>query len=144
MSLSESTEVRCATCGTKNRVPWSATGLSRCGRCKSLLPWIAESRDETFADVVTASSIPVLVDFWAQWCGPCQTVSPSLEHLARELSGQVKLVKINVDESPKVAGQFGVQAIPTLLVIWGQKVLSRQTGAAPERQLKRWLEEALI
>jgi thioredoxin 2 len=94
--------------------------------------------------VVTASTIPVLVDFWAQWCGPCRTVSPSLEHLARELTGQIKLVKVSVDESPKLAGQFRVQAIPTLLVIWGEKVLSRQTGAAPEHQLKTWLEEALM
>jgi thioredoxin 2 len=109
-----------------------------------VLPWIAEAGDQTFADVVTASTIPVLVDFWAPWCGPCRTVSPSLEHLARELVGQVKLVKINVDESQKVAGQFGVQAIPTLLVIRGEKVLSRQIGAASERQLKTWLEEALI
>jgi thioredoxin 2 len=109
-----------------------------------LLPWVAESGDETFADVVTASIIPVLVDFWAPWCGPCRTVSPSLEHLAREMAGRVKLVKINVDESPLVSGQFGVQAIPTLLVISGEKVLSRQTGAAPEGQLKTWLEEALM
>ncbi|HEX3564114.1 MAG TPA: thioredoxin [Acidimicrobiales bacterium] len=108
-----------------------------------MLPWIAEAGDETFADVVTASVIPVLVDFWAPWCGPCRTVSPSLERLARQFAGQVKLVKINVDDSQKVAGQFGVQAIPTLLVIRGERVLSRQTGAAPEQQLKTWLEGAL-
>jgi thioredoxin 2 len=138
-----STVTQCATCGTKNRVPWSATGRPRCATCKSPLPWIAEAGDDTFADVVTASATPVLVDIWAPWCGPCRMVSPALEHLAHELAGRVKLVKVNADESPVLSGRFGVQAIPTLMVVSGDTVLSRRTGAAPEAQLRTWLEEVL-
>ena len=138
-----STVAQCANCGTKNRVPWSTTGSPRCANCKSPLPWIAEAGDDTFADVVTASATPVLVDIWAPWCGPCRMVSPALEHLAHELAGRVKLVKVNADESPALSGRFGVQAIPTLMLISGDTVLSRRTGAAPEAQLRTWLEEVL-
>ncbi len=143
MTATGSTVVQCTTCGTKNRIPWAATGTPRCGKCKSLLPWIAEAGDDTFADVVTASGLPVLVDIWAPWCGPCRMVSPALEHLAGEMAGRLKLVKINADEAPRVSGRFEVRAIPTLLVMHGEEVLSRQTGAAPEHQLRTWLEEVL-
>jgi thioredoxin 2 len=143
MSPAGSTVTQCAKCGTKNRVPWSATGSPRCAKCKSSLPWIAEAGDDTFADVVTASATPVLVDIWAPWCGPCRMVSPALEHLAHELAGRVKLVKVNADEAPALSSRFGVQAIPTLMLISGDRVLSRRTGAAPEPQLRTWLEEVL-
>jgi thioredoxin 2 len=135
--------VQCATCGTRNRVPSAAAGVPRCGTCKSALPWIAEADDETFADVVTGSVLPVLVDIWAPWCGPCRMVSPALEHLAGEMAGRIKLVKVNTDAAPRVSSDFEVRAIPTLLVMRGEKVLSRQTGAAPEHQLRLWLEEVL-
>jgi thioredoxin 2 len=93
--------------------------------------------------VVTASVIPVLVDIWAPWCGPCRMVSPALEHLAGEMAGRIKLVKVNADVAPQVSAAFEVRAIPTLLVMRGGEVLSRQTGAAPEHQLRNWLEEVL-
>ncbi|HVB92732.1 MAG TPA: thioredoxin [Acidimicrobiales bacterium] len=143
MVTSGSKVVRCAACGTKNQVPSAASGIPRCAKCKSLLPWIGEAGDDTFADVVTASVIPVLVDIWAPWCGPCRMVSPALEHLAGEMAGRIKLVKVNADDAPRVSARFGIQAIPTLLVMRGDQVLARQTGAAPEDTLRTWLEGVL-
>ena len=137
------TLVQCQTCGTKNRVPWQADGVPRCGKCKSALPWIGEAGDDTFAEVVTASVLPVLVDVWAPWCVPCRAISPALERLASDMAGQIKLVKVNADEAPQVSSRFEIRAIPTLLILRGEKVLSRQTGAAPEPQLRDWVERAL-
>jgi thioredoxin 2 len=138
-----STLVGCESCGTKNRVPSAAAGAPRCGRCRADLPWIVDAGDESFAEVVDESKVPVLVDMWAPWCGPCRMVSLALESLAKELAGRLKLVKVNVDESPKLAERFGVQGIPTLLVMQGGKVAARQTGAAPESALREWLERSL-
>lgn len=143
MTSAGSTITRCSVCGTKNRIPWAAAGTPRCAKCKSALPWIGEAGDDTFADVVTGSVVPVLVDIWAPWCGPCRAVSPALERLAEEFAGRIKLVKVNADDAPRLSARFEVRAIPTLLVMAGNDVLSRQTGAAPEHQLRSWLEEAL-
>ena len=135
--------VQCQVCGRKNRVPASGSGTPRCGNCGAPLPWITDADDDTFAETVEASSTPVLVDLWAPWCGPCRTVSPTLEKLAREMAGRVKLVKINVDEAPSLARRFAVQGIPTLVVMQGPHETARQTGAAPEHALRGWLEGAL-
>jgi thioredoxin 2 len=135
--------VVCGTCGTKNRVPAAAKGTPRCAKCKTPLPWIVDADDDTFAEVVEAASIPVLVDLWAPWCGPCRMVSPALESLARQYAGRVKLVKVNVDDSPAVASRFDVRGIPTLLLVSGGQVVSRQTGAAPEPALRGWLDQGL-
>jgi thioredoxin 2 len=135
--------VVCPSCGRKNRVPAAAGGKPRCGSCHSPLPWVAEADDETFAERVARAGLPVLVDLWAPWCGPCRAVSPALENLARDRAGRVKLVKVNVDESPATANRFGVQGIPTLLVLHKGTVVARQTGAAPEHALRQWLDQAL-
>jgi thioredoxin 2 len=135
--------VKCPVCGKKNRVPAAASGIPQCGNCHSPLPWIADAGDDGYRDVVEASSLPVLVDLWAPWCGPCHLVSPALEQLANDFAGKVKLVKINVDESPLISQRFGVQGIPTLLVTRKGEVIARQTGAAPESTLRAWLEDAL-
>jgi thioredoxin 2 len=135
--------VTCENCGTKNRVPAAATGTPRCGKCHKPLPWIAEAGDDTFAEVVEASALPVLVDLWAPWCGPCRMVSPALEALAREYAGHVKLVKVNVDQSPGIARRFKVRGIPMLLVVDHGGVVAEQTGAAPEPALRAWLHGAL-
>lgn len=95
--------VTCATCGTKNRVPDRASGVPKCGKCGASLPWITESGDDEFDEIVEDAAIPVLVDMWAEWCGPCRMVSPALEQVARDLSGRLKLVKVNVDTSPVLA-----------------------------------------
>jgi thioredoxin 2 len=137
------TVVRCEKCGTKNRVPAAAPGVPHCGKCGAPLPWITEAGDDTFAAVVEESSVPVLVDLWAPWCGPCRMVSPALEELARRYAGSLKLAKVNVDEAPGLSHRFGVQGIPTMLVMKGRDILARQTGAAPEPVLRDWLEKTL-
>ncbi|HKA04803.1 MAG TPA: thioredoxin [Acidimicrobiales bacterium] len=135
--------VECPNCGRKNRVPTSAHGVPRCGQCHQSLPWMADATDATYASVVEDAALPVIVDLWAPWCGPCRMVSPALENLARQYAGKVKLVKVNVDESPAISQRFGVQAIPTLLLVRKGEVLARQTGAAPERTLRTWLDDGL-
>lgn len=135
--------VQCTSCGKRNRVPASAKGLPKCAHCGTSLPWLAKADDDSFSEVVEASGTPVLLDLWAPWCGPCRQVSPALEQLAARFAGRIKLVKVNVDESPRTAMRFDVKGIPTLMVFRDGEVLSRQTGAAPEPQLRRWLESVL-
>jgi thioredoxin 2 len=135
--------VVCDNCGKKNRVPAVATGVPHCSNCHARLAWIAAADDDDFAEVVEAATMPVLVDLWAPWCGPCRTVSPALEHLAHECAGRVKVVKVNVDESPRATQRFGVQGIPTLVVVHGRDTIARQTGAAGEGVLRAWLQDAL-
>jgi thioredoxin 2 len=135
--------VRCETCGANNRVPPAAEGVARCAKCHSPLPWIVTADDSSFDAVAVRARLPVLVDLWATWCGPCRAVSPALEQVARRLAGRVKLVKVDVDASPAVARRFEVQAVPTLVVLKDGAVLSRRAGAAPARDLEVWVEEAL-
>jgi thioredoxin 2 len=141
--MAESHIVTCPHCGRKNRVPASAAGTPRCGQCHQPLPWIVDAGDEDFAEIAERSTVPALIDLWAPWCGPCRMVSPALEQLATEMAGRLKLVKVNVDESPKLQQRFGVQAIPTLMVLRDGQVTARQTGAAPAATLRAWLDGAL-
>ena len=133
----------CERCGRKNRVPAAAVGSPRCGNCGTPLPWVVDAGDDDFADVVEQSTSPVVVDRWAPWCAPCRIVSPALEQLSREFAGKVKLVKVNVDQAPKLSQRFTIQAIPTLLLFRHGEVIARQTGAAPVHTLRSWLEQAL-
>ena len=133
----------CPNCGQKNRVPASAKGTPRCGKCHQPLPWIVDAGDVDFADVVDTSTVPVLLDLWAPWCGPCRMVSPALENLARERAGSLKLVKVNVDESPVTARRFNAQSIPLLVLLRRGEVIAQQVGAAPEDALRAWLSGAI-
>ena len=135
--------VRCESCGTKNRVPSAAAGVPKCGSCGAWLPWIVEATEEEFSEVVEQAKIPVVVDFWAEWCGPCRMVSPALESLARQFANRIKLVKVNVDHAPGLSRRFEVQSIPTLLVLRGKEVIGRKIGADTEASLRTWLERSL-
>jgi thioredoxin 2 len=135
--------VTCPHCGRKNRVPAAVAGKPRCAQCHQWLPWIVDARDDTFAQIAENSSIPVLVDLWATWCGPCRTVSPALEQLAQERAGQLKLVKVDVDVAPALSQRFAVRAVPTLLLLREGEVLGRQSGAAPIAGLRAWVDETL-
>ena len=135
--------MRCEHCGRTNRVPAAAAGTIRCGGCHRPLAWVADADDDTFAEIAEAATVPVLVDLWAPWCAPCRIVSPALERLARDLAGRIKLVKVNVDESPKIQQRFGVQAIPTLMVLRNGQVAARRSGAAPASDLRAWVESAI-
>jgi thioredoxin 2 len=144
MSASSPTQVVvCSNCQTKNRVPSVAKGVPRCGKCRGPLRWVVNATDTDFASIAEAATIPVLVDVWAPWCGPCRMVSPALEQLADELAGRLKLVKVNADDSPVVSSQFEVQAIPTLVLLNRGKVVDKQVGAAPAAFLRSWLMEKL-
>ncbi|MCC5581961.1 MULTISPECIES: thioredoxin [Microtetraspora] len=141
--VTESSVVQCPNCGRRNRLPRTASGVPRCGDCHQSLPWIIEAGDDDFTEVAEAARIPVLVDFWAEWCGPCRMVTPALEQVAEELAGRIKLVKVNVDEAPGLSERFGVQTIPTLAVLKQGQVVGRQRGAAPASELREWVGDAL-
>ena len=94
------------------------------------------------ADVLQSSE-PVVVDFWAEWCGPCKMIAPSLEEIATELNGKVKIAKLNIDENPELAAQFGVRSIPTLMIFKGGEVADMKVGAAPKTALSNWIGSAV-
>ncbi len=135
--------VTCPHCSTKNRVPAVADSTPKCGNCHQRLPWIVDAGDDDFAEVAEQAPIPVLVDLWATWCGPCRMVSPALERIATDRSGELKLVKVDVDKAPRLSQRFEVRAVPTLMVLRDGDVLARQPGAAPEPALRSWLDQAL-
>lgn len=134
--------VACPSCGTKNRVPLSGAGVPRCGSCKTPLPWLVPAQGTDF-DQAVSSRVPVLVDLWAPWCGPCRMVAPGVERAARELAGHLKVVKVNVDEAPEVSARFSVQGIPTLLILRDGQVVAEQVGALPADQLLDWVRSTV-
>jgi len=102
-----------------------------------------EVNDKNFSLEVLQSDIPVLVDFWATWCGPCKSIGPVIEELSKEYTGKVKVTKLNVDENPATPGQYGVRGIPTLILFKGGKIVEQIVGAVPKARLTAMLEKAL-
>jgi thioredoxin 2 len=140
--------IRCPACGATNRVPAEKIkqGLKPvCGRCKTPLSLSKpiEVTDATFSDDVERSPLPVLLDMWAAWCGPCRTIAPVIEQLAVEMAGRVRVAKLNVDENPMTASRFNVRSVPTLLVLKGGREVDRIVGVQPRSEIARRLERAI-
>jgi thioredoxin 1 len=99
--------------------------------------------DANFESDVKGASGPVVVDFWAEWCGPCKMIAPALEEIAKEMQGKVTIAKLNVDENPGVAGTYGIRSIPTLMLFKDGKMASSKVGAVPKSELKKWIAGAI-
>lgn len=132
------TIIACSNCGGRNRVGPVERGIPRCARCKQSLPWVVDADDSTFAEETTAS-VPVVVDYWAAWCGPCRMISPVLEDLAQRHAGHLKVVKVDVDANPALAARAGAQSIPLLVVMRDGQERDRIVGALPRAALEQRL-----
>ncbi len=130
------TIITCTNCAAKNRVRAVASGVPRCSVCHTPLAWIVDTDASGFHEEI-ASSLPVLIDFWAPWCGPCRMVSPVVEQMGREYAGRLKVVKLDIDTAPAIASRYGVQGIPLLLVLKDGREVDRVVGAVPAAQLRQ-------
>lgn len=138
-------EVTCSSCSARNRVPATRLGdKAKCARCKvALLPLsspVALATPEDFDELVRDSPLPVLVDFWAAWCGPCRMVAPEMEKLARDRSQRVLVAKVDTEALPSVAQRFNIRSIPTMILFRGGAEARRLSGAMPAAEISRKLE----
>ena len=142
--------VKCAGCGTKNRIPSGRLHEGpKCGKCGSPLN-LSGSRgvcvdvtDQSFDREVISHPGPVLVDCWAQWCGPCKMVAPVLDQLAMEYRGRLKIAKLNVDENPYTASRYGIRSIPTMLIFKNGAQIDTLVGALPKGEIEKHISRAL-
>lgn len=139
--MSETLRVVCPACATVNRVLRERLAQGRCGRCKERLFMARplELSEANFGSHVESSDLPVVVDFWAPWCGPCRTMAPHFERAAAELEPHVRLAKLNTEESQQVAARFAIRGIPTLIVFRNGREIARQSGAMDHAGLTRWI-----
>jgi thioredoxin 2 len=141
--------MRCPACSTANRVPRAKLrqGLRPvCGRCKASLSGNGHPvtvTDANFATTVTAAPVPVLLDIWAPWCGPCRMVGPIVDQLAGEYAGKIRVGKLNVDDNPATASRFDARSIPTLLILRDGREIDRIVGAVPKQEIVRHLDAVL-
>jgi thioredoxin 2 len=134
--------ITCSSCGARNRVGAVASGYPRCATCKTALPWVVDADVATFAEE-TKASVPVVVDFWAAWCGPCRMIAPVLHDLAVRKAGKLKVVKVDVDANPQLGARFGAQSIPLLVALRDGQEVDRIVGALPPAQLEARLAPLL-
>jgi thioredoxin 2 len=136
----------CPACQTKNRIPPERLGATaRCGACKAPLPPIdapLEVDAHEFSAIVRAARVPVLVDFWAPWCGPCRMAAPEVERAAAQTAGQALVLKVNTDQHPELSTRFGVRGIPHFVVLRGGRVVVSQAGLVRAAQLVDWIHRA--
>jgi thioredoxin 2 len=137
---------KCLTCGKSNRVPPEhLADAGRCGACKTELPPVNEPIDadpEIFDDVVRGARVPVLIDFWAAWCGPCRMAAPEVKKVASEMASQAIVLKVDTERWPELAGRFNVMSIPNFVVLKNGQVVFQQPGLVDHRQMAAWLKEA--
>lgn len=147
--MNEPLLIRCPRCGASNRIPPEKiqAGLRPiCGRCKTPLnsgSALVEIGDTNFADEVERSPLPVMVDMWAPWCGPCRMVAPVVEELAAEFAGRLRVAKLNVDQNPVTASRFGIQSIPALLIFKDGREVDRLIGAQSKSEILRHVERVI-
>lgn len=137
----------CRNCDQRNRLPASRlTSKAVCGKCKQPIGPIDEPLDadaEFFDEVAGQAKFPILVDFWAAWCGPCRVVAPAVKQVAADMAGRVLVLKVDTDRHPDLAARFGVQGIPNFVVLRNGEVVKQQAGVVGPDEMKRWLEAAV-
>ncbi len=138
--------IKCKNCGAKNRIPKiRINDKPVCGRCNSPLPEVGAFdspvivSDNTFNDEIVSAPVPVLLDCWAPWCGPCRTIGPIIDQLAKEFAGKVKFAKLNVDENPATSTKYNIMSIPTMLLFKDGKVVNSLVGALPKAEIENHL-----